>query len=352
MPARLVTAACLIAAVTSLGAARGATYLPIPSVKGAVQTEPYAINNLNIITGGWYDANGVEHGFVGPLVGSYLTFDYSGAGVLGTEARGINDLGTVVGWANNENFVEGDQFVRDPTGKMTTVTKNGAPLDGILQGVNDLDGGALVGDYWIYTPLTRLAYLAQQGAWKRNFVLPFDSTREAARGINNLGTVVGLFRGAVDGNLHGFILQNGRATQVDYPNPAATQTYLEGINDIGLATGSWTDTAGDNHAFMLDTITNTYTPIVPPGSYANAQAFGVNDLGAIVVGTDATAGPANFVYFAYGGGYGYGTGLITVGDSPSVHLTGGSFQPAPRPRSLTGDQPVKTKAQSPGARQP
>jgi probable HAF family extracellular repeat protein len=185
--------------------------------------------------------------------------------------------------------------------------------------------------------------------WKQDLVLPFASTRTSARGVNNPGTVVGFFADT-NFNPHGFILKGGAATQVDFPG--AVGTFLEGVNDNGLATGYWTDSAGNSHAFTLDTSKGTYTSIVPPGTYANVQAFGVNDQGVVMVTTDAATGPSAFAYFADGGGYVYGARLITVHDQPSLQLAGRPTQSSSGPRSSTGAKPIETRVHGPGRQQP
>jgi hypothetical protein len=57
------------------------------------------------------------------------------------------------------------------------------------------------------------------------------------RGINNNGDIVGWYRG---GGQHGFLLRNGRYTQIDVPASwSATGTTALGINDGGTIVGSY-----------------------------------------------------------------------------------------------------------------
>lgn len=283
---KIVTGWGLFCALLALQSAQAYTLIPVPPVTGSTSTDVYAINNDNVIAGGWFDSIGVEHGFFGTLAGSYTTFDYAGAGVTGTEARGINDNDYITGWAPATNFVQGYEFIRNPDGTMVTITKNGVALDGIPQQILSTNGNPFAGNYWPDST-DRYAYLGKNGVWKKDVNLPTDwsFTQTSARGINDAGAVTGFFLDE-NGATHGLLLQTGTATQIDYPDKNAVGgTYMPGINDSGLATGFWIDGNGNSHAFKLDTTSDTFTPIRVPGAAA-VEALGVNNAGLIAVGTN------------------------------------------------------------------
>src|ERR1041385_3262037 len=122
-----------------------ATYIPITPPAGSISTIVFGINDSNVIAGAYTDSSGIEHGFFGPLNGKYTTVDY-GNGQSGTEPRAIGNDGSITGFAAGGSFVIGEEFFRTKGGKIKTFTLNGAPLDGVAQGLNDSDVN--MGDYY------------------------------------------------------------------------------------------------------------------------------------------------------------------------------------------------------------
>ena len=53
----------------------------------------------------------------------------------------------------------------------------------------------------------------------------------------------------LEGMNHGFLLNGGQFTTIDYPN--ATYTAAMGINDNGQIVGQYTDHAGTSHGYLL-----------------------------------------------------------------------------------------------------
>jgi len=87
-------------------------------------TVPEQNTLLGLITGFYFDTNGVAHGFVRSPDGKFTTLDAPGAGTVpdsgeGTFAYGITDAGTVVGPYSDTNGVA-HSYVRSPDGKFTT----------------------------------------------------------------------------------------------------------------------------------------------------------------------------------------------------------------------------------------
>jgi hypothetical protein len=128
----LLGASGLVLAAVSLGHA--ATLVTVTPPDGAVATIVFGINKHNVIAGSYVDASGVEHGFFGPLNGTYTTFDYGGTSI-GTEPRALNDDGDITGFAADPSFAVGTEFLREADGTVLTFAKDGAPLDGVAQGI-------------------------------------------------------------------------------------------------------------------------------------------------------------------------------------------------------------------------
>jgi hypothetical protein len=98
---------------------------------GAAQGTIPEQNTLSgLIAGFFFDVNGVAHGFVRSPNGKFTTLDAPGAGSTansgqGTQAFGITDAGTVVGFYSDTNGVA-HGFVRAPDDKFTTFDAPGA----------------------------------------------------------------------------------------------------------------------------------------------------------------------------------------------------------------------------------
>jgi len=175
-----------------------------------VRSQGGFINTLGQVVGTYRDntANQKRHGFIWRN-GTFTTLNINAPGdhhVFGTVAFGINDFGEVVG-----NYVAEDDpahrhgFLRSSTGDFTTFDA-------------------------------------------RNAVVTIGE------GINNDGTIVGVYTLA-DGALHGFVLKKGGAfTTVDVPdlNGNAQQTEINSINTNGEIVGFYIDSKenGTHHGFL------------------------------------------------------------------------------------------------------
>ncbi|MGH6889330.1 MAG: hypothetical protein ACREHF_09060 [Rhizomicrobium sp.] len=276
------------AAVTLLAAAPAAAkpYLyMITSVPNSMLTTIFDINDHGVATGSWYEANGIEHGYFGPPNGSnYQEFDDQTD--PGTEPRGIDNGGDIVGFDNsqsgsNESYIP---FERTADGTITNVTKAGAPLNSLAQGINRK--GVFAGSY-VNTNLQFVGYLGRSGKYTGAIKLKGLKTAGiAGRGIDGAGDIVGWYYDT-GGVQHGFYLPHGGSPQtVDYGEKKAVSTVLEGLNDEGVATGQYTDTLGNIHGFTYDVSTKTFHGIRVPGAATFVQPWGINDKGWIALGSD------------------------------------------------------------------
>ncbi|MBV9991738.1 MAG: hypothetical protein JOZ72_10630 [Alphaproteobacteria bacterium] len=258
-------------------AADAGTLIPVPPVAGAASTSIFDVNDNLEISGMYKDGDGVEHGFFGTLGGDYTLFDYPGE--TGTEARSINNAGYVLGFAPDDTFAAGPEFLRKPDGTIITILKDGVPLSGIAQGLAPHQ--VSTGDYVVTDLSHKAGYRGKNGKYKADVVLGVPTTRVAPRDITPHGAIAGFFN---DGTgTHGFILKHG-VTQVIDADASGT-TALEGLSDRGILSGQVQDGSGNSHAFTLDTDTSTITWIDVPGS-TNQQAWGINRQGFVAVSSD------------------------------------------------------------------
>lgn len=270
-------------------ASHAATLVTVTPPAGAVAATVFGINQHNVIAGSYVDSAGVEHGFTGPLNGTYTTFDFGGTST-GTEPRALNDTGDITGFAADPSFIVGTEFLRNAKkGTLSTFEKDGVPLDGIAQGITKKKDTS-TGDYIDPNTGIRTGYLAKDGTYESDVDLGLGATRTSPRGINKHGTLAGFY---VDsgGVTHGFILGKSGVPQVIDADASGT-TSLEGINKKELVTGQVTDSSGNIHSFLYDNSTGTFTTIDIPDGSTLQQAWGVNDKGQVAVSTDV----ATYIY--------------------------------------------------------
>src|ERR1043166_5147361 len=234
-----------VAGLTLLAAssALAGTLVPVTPFPGATTTLVFGINDGGVIAGSYRDSDGIEHGFFGPLNGTYTTFDYGGTSI-GTEPRAIDDDGDLNGFAADPAFAVGQEFLRRSDGTISTISKGGVTLDGVAQGLLKQKGITSTGDYIDPDTGLRLGYLAQGGVWQSDVTVALNSPRTSPRGMNGLGTIAGFFidSAAVQ---HGFILGKGPLQVIDAD--ASGTTALEGINKKELVSGQFTGADGNPH---------------------------------------------------------------------------------------------------------
>jgi probable HAF family extracellular repeat protein len=109
---------------------------------------------------------------------------------------------------------------------------------------------------------------------------PVGATSTRASGINADGAVVGSYADSA-GKQHGFLLMGGSFTTIDYPGAVGTAAL--GINSQGDIVGDYTvNGSGDASAvqgFLLQH--GTFTPLNPPGGRLGMIAQRINDAGQI-----------------------------------------------------------------------
>ncbi|HEX3652715.1 MAG TPA: hypothetical protein VHU18_07820 [Rhizomicrobium sp.] len=265
-----------------------AVLVPIPTVPGSARTYVTAINNKNQIAGDFTTPDGFYHGFVGKLNGKYKSFDaLSGQ----TFVDRLSDDGYITGLSNvatDDCPVFGCQYLRSPDGTISEIYKGKKILDGIPGAI--LPGGSFVGQYTYINKRNQVffrGYYGQLTTYTSDLTLPFNTDRTSPRGYNSAGAVVGYFRDLDGGGDYpGFVLQDGTATAVQYPDPDAYQTSFQAINKQGLVAGYWTDQNGAvSSAFLYRSRTGKFLPIVAKHA-TSVSASDINDAGLVTMLVD------------------------------------------------------------------
>jgi hypothetical protein len=277
---------------SSAAEARKVTYIAVVPPPGAASVSAFSINDNNIIAGTYTDTGGLRHGFFGPLDGSnYTTFDFAGDGTTGTQPRAILNDGTITGIGLGGGFQFGEEFVRTPAGKFKVLKNGKLVLDGVVQGGNDADQFA--GDY-VNSKGIRTGFMGANAKYKSDIKLKLKKiTSTDPRQINNHGVIGGSYIDS-GGVQHGFVLDGKKLTTFDYPD-AIGVTAPEGINDSGVVTGLWQDSGANRHGFTYDSTTGNFTSITGPNDGSTAQeAWGINNAG-LVAGDSISTG-TSWVY--------------------------------------------------------
>ncbi|WP_295680886.1 hypothetical protein [uncultured Nevskia sp.] len=121
--------------------------------------------------------------------------------------------------------------------------------------------------------------------------MPGAASITAVNGLNDFGRFVGVYDDAA-GNYHAFQGRIGVASLVKVDYPGAVQTFLISIANDGAMAGTWFDTGGAQHGFVLRN--GRYTSIDIPQAAAKTTAkfelgaglgssvYGLNTLGDVV----------------------------------------------------------------------
>jgi hypothetical protein len=272
----LAASALVSVSLLASSAAGAASYITIAPPPGAATYNAFSINDNNIVAGSYTDTGGVQHGYYGPPDGSkYKTFDLKN--VTGTQPRFIFNDKSITGLALASGFTFGEEFFRSAGGDITIMKKKKVPLDGVAQGGND--AGVYVGDY-LNSEGIRVGYQAVAGQIQSSVVLRnLTVTSTNPRQINNNGVIAGSYIDT-SGIQHGFVLKGRKAKSFDYPGSGGV-TASEGINDAGLVSGLWTDSSGNRHGFLFDSTTGKFKQIGPDDGSTFQEAWGINQKGLV-----------------------------------------------------------------------
>jgi hypothetical protein len=206
------------------------------SPPGSTYSFAFGLNNSGVIVGSFVNADSAYEGFAYKN-GIYKKIVFPGS-LAFTQASGVNDVDTVVG-----DFVGADQhthgFLLTRDGKFTQYDVAGG-VSTYVYGINN--AGSLAG--FVGNDGADQAFV-NVGGTVTQFTVNGNPT--VALGIDSSNNTVGQF---VDTSfvVHGFYRDAGGViTQVDYPG--ATNTSCQGINDLRVITGYYTDVAGAAHGF-------------------------------------------------------------------------------------------------------
>ena len=222
----------------------------VPDTEPESRTVASDINDRGVIAG-WSDDGRSSIGYIRDHDGAIVTIEHPeaegtvpiglGNEIAGTDLRGINNRGDVVGNFAADGTIHG--FVRDRRGTYTTIRPPRAAAT-LLTAINDR--GDIAGTYSTLGSEDLLvgaprSFVFSNGVY-RDIAVP-DAVGTGVNGIDNRGYVAGTYEDA-NGTFHGFVsTRDGGIETVDHPDAAGLGTAVYALNDRGELTGAYLSTA-------------------------------------------------------------------------------------------------------------
>jgi PEP-CTERM motif len=275
----LAGAALALAPATFLAGsgASAQSFTPIIDPANPTFTQALGINNAGTVVG--YGNATTFNGFELTLPSTFTRQNVPGADG-GTQVVGISGAGTTVGFSITGGVTSG--FVQNG-GTFTTVDRPGTAFNQLL-GINQ--AGTVAAGYSSTDPtgMTLQKALTVSGGpmftspvfTDINALLPANFNSQAT-GVNNAGTVVGFYQYDAVGDFSAFVDVGGAITSLLFPGSISTQAL--GINDMGNIVGDYFDAHGNMFGFL--DVGGSFTTLDPFSSMA-VTANGINDGGRIV----------------------------------------------------------------------
>jgi probable HAF family extracellular repeat protein len=243
------------------------TTLTAPNAFG---TWAYGINDKGDIVGSYETtAGGTLNGYI-LTNGAYKTI--ANGSFLSTTVTGINNAGSIVGFYALP-FLGNQGGFKVVDGTTTNLVVPGGTQATWASGINSL--GQISGTYQDSNGIKH-GFLLNGSTYYR---IDDPSTEvgggTSGGGINKNGDIVG-FYDSKDGG-RGFLLSGGTYTTISFSD--SVSTYARGINQLGQIVGDYVDAAGNDHGFLYSD--GQYTTVAPPGA-TWTEAYGINAQGEIV----------------------------------------------------------------------
>jgi|HubBroStandDraft_5_1064220.scaffolds.fasta_scaffold82612_1 probable HAF family extracellular repeat protein len=241
-------------------------------VRNALQTSPYGINNSGAVVGYYIDQEQAIHGLLFANGKGYNIDDPESA--YGTEPINLNSSGVVVGEYITDSQGDIRGFVYQ-SGKFTDIGPEGC-IESAGAGINDQ--GEIVG--WCTDSSDVVHGYLWDGKNYSSLDYPGAKNFTLAWGINNAGLVTLQWIDSA-GNYEGAVY-NSKTMKYSNPItvPGAAQTYIHSINNSNDIVFSWDDSSGNSYGALL--VGKQFYNFSDPNGLDYTRPDGINDMGEIV----------------------------------------------------------------------
>jgi hypothetical protein len=214
---------------------------------GSMQTQVTAINNIHDTAGFWIDGKGINRGFI-EWNGVFTSYrdPYTGKGTV-NQILGLNDSGIAAGFYADGKGINHGFLLNQATGVFTAVKPPGSS-NVTVAGIND--NGDICG---FYGPPSATIGFIRKGKSFSTFSFP-NSQLTMALGINIHDEIVGTYTDSA-GKMHGFLLStpltHAKFKSLDDPNGVGTTT-INGLNDKDDLVGFYVDSSGNTDGMLIE----------------------------------------------------------------------------------------------------
>jgi uncharacterized membrane protein len=233
-------------------------------------TYPVSINEVGSIVGNYQDMSGIGHGFLRTPQGTYTSIDVPGTTSTGVTA--INSQGVIIGgYADTANVSHG--FVRDVRGTISSFDPPGSTGTSVT-GINGQ--GAIIGCYWNNDFQYGFVRDPQGG-----FIsIDVAGNGTCATSINAEGTVVGTYYTSDSpSQLHEF-LRNPLGIIAKFDAPDESYWFTAVINGTDTSCGTYVQDYNFARLAYVRKGKEMWTSVVVPGSI-DTWAYGISAVGVI-----------------------------------------------------------------------
>ncbi|HSY64132.1 MAG TPA: hypothetical protein VK829_06010 [Terriglobales bacterium] len=264
------------------------TFSDVHANKTATETDSYGVNNAGVIAGDYVDSAGVQHAMI--LAGTKLTTVNNSSceaitGTTGIAFYAINSANTAVGWCTNgKTFL--DVAFTYAGGKFTAVN---FPKSKGTQATGINDKGWVTG---LYLDSASVQHGFVKKGSKYTSIDVTGDTSADAYGINNAGDIT-VFAINSSNDYDAFIYNGKTFKKVGYPKAGPLGSVAHATNNKGAVTGTYYDSAGDVHGWLLDA-GKYYAFNDPTGCKCDTRSDGINDKLEMVGRYSTTLGGASF----------------------------------------------------------
>jgi hypothetical protein len=265
-----------LAVLAATAAANAQTFTTIIDPVNPTFTQALGINNAGTVVG--YGNATTFNGFELTLPSTFTRQNVPGADG-GTQVVGISGAGTTVGFSITGGVTSG--FAR--TGNIFTPINQPGTVFNQLLGINQ--AGTVAAGYSSTDPAGATLQKALTVSGGPSFTSPVFTDINAllpanfnsqATGVNNAGTVVGFYQYDNAGDFSAFVDIGGTITSFQAPGSMSTQAL--GVNDLGNIVG---DYVLNGNTFGFLDVNGMFTTLDPFNSMT-VTANGINDNNQIV----------------------------------------------------------------------